>query len=311
MPNRDFQTNFPQIEQEALIVSQSTFSSLELSPCRWYYGPYRGQKLEPSEQMFYGTVEHAIIESYLLGETNHWQLISPQSAEAIGRAVAEEDGIDLDEKMPFEDRRASWFMDLADAAQQWYHDWWIPIGKHLKLLEVERQYAMKLGDYPHLSRSLGGDGQYLPVWFVTGGIDAVFEDPETGLPHPHDWKTSGRGWSGAQGSALGQKEAYAILYQDVHGVLPEEHTFVVYDRSRRSWKSHVGRITPESVAGYRARMDGWVRYMLDPFHLCTPTDGKQRGWWAKPDWNDVWDRCPSCRWLGDEFDSKESKVKSW
>lgn len=313
MPKRDFAANFP-IADDALIFSQSTVSSLELSPCRWYYGTHQGIKLEPSEAMFFGTVEHAIVEAFITGKINHFELISPQTAQKIAYEVAEEDGIDLDEKMPDRARRAAWFLELAEAAQAWYHQYWTEIGRDLDIISVEEQFAMNLGQYPAPKAEFGGETGPREVWFVTGGIDLVHNAPGTidgTQPVMVDWKTAGRGWSVGQGTGNQQKEAYAMLYENKYGVLPVAMTFAVYNRMKHSWSPYPAKITRQSVDAYRLRLEGWINYMLNPFHLCTPSDGKRRGWWAKPDYNDVIDRCPSCRHLGDEWDNRNPGKGVW
>ena len=92
MPSRDFETMFPEIQEDDLVISQSTISSLELSPCRWLYKP---EGRNPSEPMFFGTVEHAIIEKYIVGEIDQWALISPQNAWDVALECAVDEGIDL------------------------------------------------------------------------------------------------------------------------------------------------------------------------------------------------------------------------
>ena len=200
---------------------------------------------------------------------------------------------------------------LADAAQQWLTDFWKPEGQHLDVLEAELPLALKL--QPNDSWDLGRLNNDTPegrsVWFVTGGIDLL-----TGTvvaPVMWDWKTAGRGWSGQQGTGNNQKEAYALLLEENGYEPPSEMNYVVYDRSKHAWRIHPAKITRQSIDAYVMRVEGWVAYMLNPFHLCTPTDGKQRGWWAKPDYNDVWDSCPTCRYLGDQYDNQEKKVQSW
>lgn len=301
MPSRDFLSMFPEIPADALIVSQSTINSLELSPCRW---KYRDPDSHPSEPMFFGTVVHAMIEAFLRDEITEWEMINPQIAVDIARSQALYDGFDLEEKMPDVERRAKFSLDLTDATQAWLRDWWQADGnQNLAIKSIEEPFAMKIADAEKYNAPLR---EYPEAWFVTGGIDLLLEDWTM-----RDWKTAGAGWTIGKGSALSQKEAYAMLVDHKYGIMPTKLVFVVYDRARKLWVEREGKITPHSVQAYRARVDGWVQYMRNPFHLCTPTDGKQRGWWSKPDYNDVWDRCPSCRHLGDGYDNKERKTAAW
>ena len=298
MPSRDFKTMFPQIPADAPIVSQSTINSLEISPCRWLY---RAEKHEPSEAMFFGTVVHGMIEGFLEGEFTTWEVINPEAALVVAIHLAEDDGFTLDEKMPAKERRAQFALDVTDATQAWLRDWWqADDNQDLTIRSIEEPFAMQL------ARDYDEPEDQPEAWFVTGGIDLLLEDWTM-----RDWKTSAVMWSKGKGTALSQKEAYAMLVNDKYGIMPTKMEYVVYDRARKYWDIRPGDITPQSVQAYRARVDGWVRYMRDPFHLCTPSDGKTRGWWSKPTYNDVWDRCPSCRHLGDSWDKKERKVDQW
>lgn len=298
MPSRDFTTMFPQILDTDMIVSQSTVASLELSPCRWYYKP---ERRKPSEPMFFGTVTHHQVESFLAGRLNDIQLLDPNLAWTASVDLATDDGFDLYEALPSEEQRAKFSLEISDASSAWLRDYWHADGnQNLAIKSVEEPFAMDItpaeGVYPEGRK----------VWFVTGGIDLLLEDWKI-----IDWKTASVMWSKGKGTALGQKEAYAMLVDDKYGVMPTSMTFWVYDRARKLWGPRPADITPYSVAAYRARVEGWVQYMLNPFHLCTPSDGKVRGWWSKPQYNDVWDLCPSCRHLGDSWDKKERKADVW
>lgn len=290
---------FEAIGEDDLIVSQSTISMLELSPCRWYYG--RGKKTPPSPQMSYGTSQHALIEEYIEGKITAVELVDPLTALRVVTETLADDGWDFETLQPDQSKRAAMCFELAEAAELWLSDWWqADENQNLEVHSVEEPFAMLLKKSTKTKPA---------VWFVTGGIDLI----KTNFDFI-DWKTAGYGWKDAAGSAMGQTLAYAMLIEDKYNVLPKRGTYVVYDRGRKLWTerptSKGPNITREAVDAYRVRVDGWVKYMLNPFHLCTPSDGKQRGWWAKPTYCDTFDDCPTCRHLGDGYDTKPANDRS-
>jgi hypothetical protein len=262
--------------------------------------------------MFFGTVVHGMIEEFLQGNIDSWELINTDVAHIMAGDLALDDGFELVEKMPDVERRAKFALDITDATQAWLRDWWQKDdNQNLAIKSIEEPFAMELTP-PDTVRG------WPASWFVTGGIDLLLEDWTIGGIDllledwtMKDWKTASVMWSKGKGTALGQKEAYAMLVWAKYGVMPTHMDFEVYDRARKLWDTRPAEITPQSVDAYHKRVLGWVRYMMNPFHLCTPSDGKVRGWWSKPQYNDVWDRCPSCRHLGDTWDKKERKVAAW
>lgn len=287
MPKREWSD----VPEGALKLSATTLSSLELSPCRV---TMKAEDQIPSEAMAFGTAVHAGLEQVLSG-TLTW--VKAQSAGHIREYVAEaleQDGFDLDHYLNGYD--LDWYAEIGDAVAAFHPTWRTIETAGWNVAEVEQPRSRP--------RTTTKGTEY---YVVTGGIDLIAQDTG-GNTLGIDFKTAKRGWwKGDDGAARSQHSVYAWLAEEDFGLI-RDWTYLVYDRSRQTWAPYHVQTSETLIASILTRLDGWADYLaLDPAvrpHLCTPTDGKKRGWWSKPDYNPVWDTCPTCHTVGDEFDGK-------
>lgn len=271
-----------------MLLTQSTVESLMLSPCRVTEKP-RGVKVPPSEAMFTGTVEHAIVEDFTAGRISKLQACSPQTVISYGERLAREEGFALADLIPRKDQDR-WAAKVANLTMAYIQGPWAETIRHWEILEQEEPRAVEI--------AILSNGQSL--WLATGGIDLIGRSPELGVVGV-DVKTSGRGWGGSDGPGRIQHNTYALLAYEDYGLI-DDWRYLVGDLSKLAWRWHPAAVTPASLQSTRDRIVEWAEYLILPNRptLCTPYDGKKRGWWAKPAYNDGW--CRRCRHLGDQWD---------
>ena len=286
MPKREWD-----IPDDAFAMSQSTIKSLDLSPCRVTTVP-EGVKIPPSRAMFLGTIEHAIIERRLTGEWTPFQVTVISAVEDLIHELADEEGFPLETLLEGQPVRA-----VAEQASSLAREWETSPAT-LAVRELE-PIAVELNAYRYVTDLSNGQ----PFYLVTGGVDYLALNPLSAHLIGVDWKTAGRGWNNGDGTGSIQSEILAFLLAPEYGVI-EDWWYVVGDWSRMKWKIHETFITPASVWAAVHRAIEWAEYLIDPNrrHLCTPSDGKKRGWWAKPAFNHGF--CPTCKYLGDEWDER-------
>lgn len=285
------------IPEDAMILTQSTINSLELSPCRVTTIP-EGVRVEPSEAMFFGTVQHAGIEAFLKDELSHVALSAPAVWSKIAYEKADAEGIPLDKRL--NDKHLDWMSEQAALFTAWYHDFYTPVGRHWPTQLVEEPLATPLG------RFNGRD-----VFFATRGVDWL--TGPVGENIGVDFKTSARGWWGNKGTAMNQDDAYTYLLYADSGHMVYDWRFVVGNRSKNAWDIYSTEVTAQSMNAFIKRVDGWAKFLtLDDIpHICTPLDsGTARGWWSRPDYNHAWNFCPTCRFVGDEYDTYGDYVEN-
>jgi len=284
MPRREWSD----VPEGALKLSSTTIGSLELSPCRVTI-PH---VMVPSEAMAFGTVAHGSLERAITGQAT-W--LQAQVAKNIAQWAKEDlgDELDLDAKLNGFD--LDWYAEIGDAVAAFKPVFTSMLSAGWEVLECEQPRAR--------FRPLA-DAHVEGYWFVTGGIDLLLGrgDERFGV----DFKTSARGWwKDDTGVGRAQHLFYSWLAEPDFGLV-EDWAYYVYDRSRRDWKFYPVKAKPKAIDAALIRADGWAKFLALPEeirpHLCTPTDGKKRGWWSKPQYNPVWGLCPTCSAVGDEYD---------
>lgn len=290
MPKREWND----VPEGALKMSSTTLGSLELSPCRVTI-PH---VMIPSEAMAFGTAVHAVLEHVV---TKRIPWVKAQTSKAIDQIVHEafeDDPFDLSEKLNgFE---LDWYAEIGDAIAAFKPLYDTIHDNGFEVVEAEKPRARDRGHY----------------WLVTGGIDLILYNEGTGHYLGADFKTSRTAWwKGDDGRARSQHDVYAYLAEPDYGDI-DDWAYLVYDRSKQVWDTYHVQSTPATRAGVLLRMDEWAKFLALPDdvrpHLCTPTDGKKRAWYSKPDYNPVWKICPTCDKVGDEFDDKPRPTdKPW
>lgn len=292
MPKREWND----VPAEAFKMSWSTVDSLELSPCRQTLG----EKEAPSEPMFYGTVGHALAENVTAGEVSIQKAMSTKYILDLADELATEEGFDV---LALLGRHAlDWASELSFAIKAWHVGPWAEAISKWEVVETEKPRSRLVSILPN------GQEFYL----VTGGIDLITLPTEGAKLRGVDYKLTGSGWWKDKSSARGQDDIYAYLAEPDFGLI-EDWSYVVYNRRKGEWLWHNTTVTPKSMRAMVERCIGWAEYMTleNRPHLCTPTDGGKRGWWARPAYNPAWNTCPTCRYLGDEFDSQERPSGPW
>lgn len=297
MPKREWSD----VPDGALVLSQSVIGSLELSPCRVTTLP-KGWRTEPSVAMFQGTVEHALAEAKVI-EGKSVTKASDIMAVAVELWEEEphEEGKSWAAKLKEENIDAvDWAAEMGMLHQSWLTGPWAMKYSRLELLEAE---------VPR-SRQLGVTAKGTPLYVVTGGIDAVFGHPRRRGITIVDWKTAGRPWSKNDGHGLIQDDVYVWLLDGEYGPLEDiDFVFEVGAFSNLEWRAHETEVTDASIHNALERIRGWADFLeLDPRpHLCTPLAMKQRGWWARPNYNHG--HCDTCKYLADEYDAEWERTE--
>lgn len=275
-----------------MLLSQSTVGSLELSPCRVISVP-KGIRPLTTEAMFAGTVEHAVVEGVILGEADHLKSISVRNILNIAEELLEDEAW-TGTLADLVGDPVGWATQLSILTEAWWTGPYATLIREMELIEAEvpRWKRHPNGALPYTERELV---------IVTGGIDYIGRHPERGVIAV-DWKTTGRAWYQNAGGGRIQHQLYDFLVDDEYEV--DEWLYVIGDRSKMQWDERKATVTPRSKAAALDRAWQWAVYLDDPDrpYLCTPSEGKSRGWWAKPAYNHGW--CDTCRYLGDEFDQR-------
>lgn len=285
MPKREWND----VPEGALKLSSTTVGSLELSPCRVTIE----HTMVPSEAMAFGTAAHGVLERVV---TNQLSWVQAQSSKHIAAAAQEDlDDVDLPSKLNGFD--LDWYAEIGDAVAAFKPTFDRITAAGWSVAEAEKPRARE--------REL--DSPYAEsYWFVTGGIDLILErgDEVLGI----DFKTSARGWwKDDTGVGRAQHLYYSYLAEPDYGLI-RNWGYLVYNRAKQEWDPYYVTAQPKAIAGALVRADNWAKFLAMPGdvrpHLCTPTDGKKRGWWSKPQYNPVWGLCPTCSAVGDDFDGK-------
>lgn len=293
MPKREWS-----VPEDTMVITQSTVGSMELSPCRVIAVP-DGLRTFTSEPMFGGTVPHAIIEEVVTGQADRLKAMSVKHILEVAEEALEFEAWPGTLAALVGDPM-EWASGLSALIAEWWTGPWSTEVRHMDLIEAEvpRWKMHPYGKLPHTERNLA---------VATGGIDFIGRDPERGIVGI-DWKTTGRQWYQNAGGGRIQHQLYDFLVMDEYEV--DEWVYWVGDRSTNKWEPRKAKVTERSRAAALDRVWQWAVYLDDPDrpYLCTPSDGKSRGWWAKPQYNHGW--CLSCRYLGDGWDTDWEGVEA-
>jgi hypothetical protein len=271
-----------------MILTQSTIESLMLSPCRVTEKP-SGVRVPPSEAMFKGTVVHSLIEQFMRGELSKMRVGAPSTVLSVAGKLAREEGHEFGNLVPSR-LHDSFAASVANLMMAFIQGPWAETLRFWETVEAEVPRAVQIATL--------SNGQEL--WLATGGIDLIGMDPDQGI-RGVDFKTSGRAWAQYDGQGRVQHNTYALLAWEDYGHI-EDWAYLVGDFSKMAWKWHPAAATTASIASTTERIVQWAEYLILESRpvLCTPYNGKARGWWAKPTYNDGW--CDRCRYLGDAHD---------
>jgi hypothetical protein len=281
---------WPEIPANAVVLTQSVIESLEFSPCRITTVP-PGTKVKPSFAMWRGTLSHGIIEKRLTGQWTADQATSAQRVRTLAQEYADKEGYTIEALLEGFD-----FDKMVDQALYLHREWetavWGEWMRNMEVVMVERPFSRYVCDL--------SNGQ--PLYLATRGVDFIGERHDGSLVGA-DWKTTGYPWDKGSGSGKIQDDIFAFLVAPEYGVV-EDWSFWVGDWRYLKWAEYPTKVTPDSVWAAVNRAIGWAEYLMLPNrpHLCRPSDGKKRGWWAKPEYNHGF--CPTCKWLADDVDRR-------
>lgn len=259
-------------ETTRIIVRQSTVGNMDLCPAREGLKTVEGYVETVSEPALFGTIQHALIERRLRGESvddilyadvrSFITYIVDQQYAAAGQTV---DGSVAD-SMIGETVRA--FTSWAKAADK--------LDLHPVLIEETLEVVIY------------DDGD---IQIVLQGTPDMFEEASG-----WDWKTSGRPWKEGKAEFSIQAPLYLYLVGEAKGFRPRKFTYMVYDRGKGTWSLFDTYPSDEFVESALARAVAYGRVIAAGVYAATPVTwswGKPaRGWYCSERWCGAWNVCP-------------------
>jgi hypothetical protein len=219
----------------------------------------------PNEPMMFGTVAHALIEAEIAGKP------IPYVPDLVKAALIL-DGITGYEPAYVNQK---FITSVLIARNKW-------VEQVMPGLEYEA------GPYwveARLHRPLGMvDGK--PVW-LRGTSDLA--TPTIII----DWKTAGKAWRKGRAEKSIQLPLYRSLVEWNHEVAPDLGSYVVYNRDKKEWNSHLVPLTNDKVNGALLRAFVQARAAVRQEYTLSPAgDFQERAWYCKPAFCNAWDACP-------------------
>lgn len=265
---------------DALIVRPSSHASFALCGYRVLYSKEEGFDNTSSEAMSWGTGVHKVINNHIVASD-----IAGLTDTVDGvLLVWAQEMADREDKEDIFSYASHSFLrgkaqEMLDAYHLWVERFWLPIGQHLEIVAVEATNLRPLGILP--------SGR--EAW-VRGTADFITEGKVW------DWKSSGRGWKKGKAEASAtQLLAYAWLAEAQTNVT--EGTFVVYDRSKRSWSwdETTFRVTEPLIRQALLSLWDLARAIDSGVAVATPMTtggfGDGRGWHCSPKFCGAWSIC--------------------
>lgn len=285
-----------------LLYRASTESQVALCPARVE------TPTVASERMFFGTVQHALIEGALAGAP----LPDPSDVMRIADDLLQWDrpGETIADLMG--EHLGNWLGEQLSMLVAW--SVWFEQQTDLRIIETEVSMIAPIIPHPMIVSSYGvevGRPAGAQVW-LGGTPDAIAEHLPTGGLIGLDWKTSGSMWKQKKADGSRQDDAYAWLYEYIQGRFIEDWWFVVGDRNQGLWQALATKATRLSADSTIHTIERQMRMLTSGLPLIhTPNDGfGGRGWHCKPEYCGNWNACGGRR-LGDEFDDLTREGNGW
>lgn len=278
-----------------LLIRQSTIESMMLCPAKVGYSFHEDYDHTPSEPMFFGTVMHAVLEEHVR-DGGPLHLHQPDYVETIIEKEAIDDGFDLSE-VTNPVYVAAMAAEAVHAYQAWLTQWWAKKEAFFEPLVIEERLVRPLGTLPN-GRA---------VW-VHGTPDIGQQSGMT------DWKTAGRGWKPGKGEVRIQSPTYLWLMEDIRGVREGLADYVVYDRSKQRWSSHLVSVSDTQVDAALKTLWTYARAIdaqVFPPTPSAPAGRSGRGWWCSAKYCGAWDPCEFKGLIADDVDLLEIRTSNW
>ena len=254
-----------------ITIRQSTIGDMEFCPARKGYATHPLWDEPVSEQRCFGTVQHALIERSLQGETVD-DILFADVKTYIAEIVAEQFA---EAGRPTDTGMAAGMVGEAVHA----FSAWTETMRDIDLTPLLIEETLEAIIY---------EDDTLQV--VLQGTPDLFTD-NIG----YDWKTAGRAWKDNKAPYSVQAPLYMHLVEVNYGVHVRQFTYVVYDRRKGAWKLYDTYPSDGFLRSALGRAREYGRQIAAGAFPGTPTVSRygnpERGWYCSKKWCGAWGFC--------------------